>query len=95
MRIAPSLEPFVDRRGASRATGGAASDFARLFGDAIAEANRAQRAADQTAADMVADKAGTMETIVAVTKAEMSLRMVLSMRNRALEAFQEVLRLQV
>ena len=67
------------------------------FGDriasALAEANRELVAAEDAAGQFAKGEIGTLETVVAMSKADLTLRHLVTLRNRALESFQELLRL--
>lgn len=86
-------------RGANAQTGGKASavysDFAAKLSELVRGADADQKIAEQNAADLAADRGDVVETMVALSKAELSLRTVSEVRNRALEAFHEIMRLQV
>lgn len=77
---------------ASRSFGG---DFAETLRTLVRETDADQKAAERAATDLANDRGDVVETMVALSKAELSLRAVAEMRNRALEAFHEILRLQV
>lgn len=85
--------------GANGQPGGKASavysDFAAKLGELVRGADADQKIAEQNAADLAADRGDVVETMVALSKAELSLRTVSEVRNRALEAFNEIMRLQV
>ncbi len=66
--------------------------FGEVLGDAIGEVNEAQNNAEDTAAALVREEVGALEAVVAMNEADLSLRMLVQVRNRALSAYQEVLR---
>jgi flagellar hook-basal body complex protein FliE len=70
-------------------------DFARQLTDLLRGANADQKAAEHQAVELAADRGDVVETMVALTKADLSLRTVAEVRNRALEALHEILRLQI
>ena len=93
IRFAPlSVAP-----GAAPATPAPASagGFAARMQDALAEANREQIAAEQTASQMASGAVDTVDAVLALSKADLTLRHVVTLRNRILEAFQDVMRLPV
>jgi len=69
--------------------------FAAFFRDALSRANRLQNEAQEAAAGMARGETGTLETMLTLSRARSSLDMVLTVRNRALEAYQSIMRLQV
>ena len=81
------------RAGAGRAAPGA--DFAAKLTELVRGADAEQKVAEQRAADLAADRGDVVETMVALSKADLSLRTVTEVRNHALDAFHEIMRLQV
>ena len=69
------------------------------FGDRIAaalqETDRLVAQAESAATGLAQGSAGTVETMVALSKAELALRHVVSMSTRALDAYREVMRMQL
>ena len=66
--------------------------FANLLSGVIGDVNRAQNAAEDAAGALVRDEIGTLEAVVAMNEADLSLRMLMQVRNRALSAYQQILR---
>jgi flagellar hook-basal body complex protein FliE len=78
--------------GADAPTGG----FGALLGSLLDQNARANAAADIAVNDLVTGKAQDLHTVAAaVAQADLSFRLILEMRNRATEAFQEVTRMQI
>ncbi|RIK91680.1 MAG: flagellar hook-basal body complex protein FliE [Proteobacteria bacterium] len=71
------------------------ADFAAQLGELLRGADRDQKAAEHQATELAHERGDVVETMVALAKADLSLRTVAEVRNRALEAFHEILRLQV
>jgi flagellar hook-basal body complex protein FliE len=74
------------------AAGGGAG-FAERMANALGGANGELVAAEDAAGKFAQGEIGTLETIVAMSKADLTLRHLVTLRNRALESLQEVLRL--
>lgn len=74
---------------------GAGADFAETLRALVRETDADQKAAESAALDLANERGDVVETMVALSKAELSLRAVTEVRNRALEAFHEIMRLQV
>ncbi len=76
-----------------------ASDAGQAFGKSIAEtlasANTDLTHAEASARDLAAGKGDLVETMISMGRADLSLRMVVNMRNRMLESYNEIMRLQV
>lgn len=90
----PRLEPLAPGSGvgAAQAPGGFASVLNGLLAG-NAEANATANAAVQ---DLATGKSQDLHTVsLAVARADMSFRLILELRNRLTEAFQEVTRMQV
>lgn len=87
----PPIRPLVGPPGADPAV-----SFAATLRDAVGEVARTQQdaeaAAEQFASGRTSDVAGTM---IAVERASVTLQLMLQIRNRLLEAYQEIQRLQV
>jgi flagellar hook-basal body complex protein FliE len=85
------IEPIAPPR-----VGGTSGNFADTLKNAIAEVDRTQKAAESAAQDFAAgrttDVAGTM---IAVERATVTFQLMLQIRNRLLEAYQEIQRIQV
>ncbi|MCR9093333.1 MAG: flagellar hook-basal body complex protein FliE [bacterium] len=87
---APSLEdPHGTRAGKSEAAG---SRFADLVGGLVEEVNAKQNEAAANAEGLAKGETGIMETVVSLNEADLSLRMMMQLRDRALDAYQRILR---
>jgi flagellar hook-basal body complex protein FliE len=72
------------------------SGFAKALGEALASATEAQRAADGAAEAFATGHTGDVAaTMLTVEQASLSLQFLLQIRNRLLEAYQEIQRLAV
>ncbi|MFT4572753.1 MAG: flagellar hook-basal body complex protein FliE [Candidatus Binatia bacterium] len=80
----PELHP-----GSERTSGDA---FGEMVRGLINETNEAQLNADSKAEGFAKNEVGLVETVLAVNKADISLRMLLEVRNKALEAYRELTR---
>lgn len=69
--------------------------FAERATQAFLEADRLQKSADHETSELAAGRGSTVETMVALSKADLSLRLVVALRNRALQAYEELMRMQV
>ncbi len=72
--------------------GGVAGAFGEMVGKILSETNRAQIEANQKAEQFAKGEVGLVETVLAVNKADLSLRLLLQVRNKALEAYKEITR---
>ena len=62
----------------------------------LEEVNQMQKRADSMAMDLSSGKSDNLhETMLATTQAELTFNLMVQLRNRALEAYQEVMRMPV
>src|SRR5579885_174584 len=70
--------------------------FARIVDKYLREAHQKQQAADQAVMDLATGKTENIhEVMLAVTKADLTFRTILQVRNRLTEAYQEITRMTV
>ncbi len=72
------------------------SGFLSLLENGIKEVNQQIKASEKASMDLVSGKSSNIhETMLAVSRAEIGFNMMVQLRNKALEAYQEVMRMQV
>jgi flagellar hook-basal body complex protein FliE len=77
-------------------TGPGGLSFKAVVKDFLSDTNRAQLYADRMITKGISGEVNDVHSVmVAVTKAETSLRLMLEIRNRLMSAYQEVMRMQV
>ena len=92
---ASGISPVGGGRGIERATPSDGT-FADKVGNALQSVSNTEKAADVMAQDVAAGGDTPIhELMIATTKATLSVDMLVQMRNRAVEAYQEVMRMQV
>ena len=70
--------------------------FSDTLTESLKEVNKLQSKADDAVEDLVAGKSQSIhETMLAVNKADLAFRMTMQVRNKIVEAYQEVVRMQV
>jgi flagellar hook-basal body complex protein FliE len=69
--------------------------FGAALGEALAGVNRLQQESQQAARALAEGRADVLDTVVAVQKADVAFQLVLQIRNKLVEAYQEVMRMQV
>lgn len=69
--------------------------FLDTLTEVLANTNREQVAAESETRSLVSGEGDIVDTMIAIGRAEVSMRFVVSLRNRALDAYQEIMRLQV
>jgi len=68
--------------------------FADVIEQAVKRVNDMEQEADRSVHHLVTGKAGIHETMIALQKADISLRLLLQIRNKAMDAYREVMRMQ-
>ena len=70
--------------------------FGEMLKTSIAEVNQAQISADRAAEQVAAGGTRNLHgTMIKLEEADISLRLMVQVRNKAVEAYQEIMRLQV
>jgi len=87
-------------QGLTKPSGGASGADGPSFADTLAQSldkvNTMQKQADVAIQDFVAgDTRNIHETMIAVGKADLAFRLTMQVRNKIVEAYQEVMRTQV
>jgi flagellar hook-basal body complex protein FliE len=89
--IAPPRE--VPAAGAPPAPG---ASFGQVLKDSLAQVNSLQHEADGAIQSLATGGGATLhDTMLAVQKAELSFKLMMQVRNKIVEAYQEVLRMSV
>lgn len=91
---ASSLRP-PDAGGGASPGARSGFDFARMLGEAIRDVSDRQKDAEHQARELAAGRGSTLDAVLSITKADLSLRFLLQVRNRALDAYNEIIRTQV
>lgn len=69
--------------------------FAARLGEAIKAVDEKQVSADQEAAKLATGAGNLHETALALEKADLTMRVATKVRNRLIEAYQEIMRMPV
>lgn len=69
--------------------------FAELLGQAASSAVEKGRAAESISVEAIAGKAQLNEVVSAVTNAELTLQTVVAVRDRVIQAYQEIIRMPI
>jgi flagellar hook-basal body complex protein FliE len=94
----PGAAPVAAKPPATPASAGGtgAPSFGAVLTDSLAQVNHLQNQADAAIQSLATGGSGTLhDTMLAVQKAELSFRLMMQVRNKIVEAYQEVLRMQV
>lgn len=77
-------------------TQGGNGGFAKALGEALDSVSRSQAEADLAVEQLQTGESRNLhEIMIAMEKADISLKLAVQMRNKVLEAYQEVMRMQV
>lgn len=89
------IEGLDQRREIARPGQATQGNFTEALGKAIGEVDRMQVASDQQAS-MVAQGQGNLhEMAIALEKADVSMRLAMKVRNKVVEAYNEIMRMGV
>lgn len=70
--------------------------FGRMLEDSIEKVNTFQNQADKAIKELVSGRTKNVhETLLAVEKADASLKLMMQVRNKVLEAYKEIIKMQV
>ncbi len=74
----------------------ARGDFNNVLKSAMGEVGELQAKANQSIQQMVGEGKGDLqETMIALEKADVSFKLMMQIRNKVLDAYQEIMRMQV
>ena len=70
-------------------------DFGALVASAVTETSEALKAGESAAMQAAAGEAGLVDVVTAISAAEVSLETAIAIRNRVIEAYQEIMRMPI
>jgi flagellar hook-basal body complex protein FliE len=70
------------------------ADFKKVLGDSVENTDRILKAADQSAQEMALGKQDIHQTMIALEQANLSLRLMVQVRNKMMAAYDEIMRMQ-
>jgi flagellar hook-basal body complex protein FliE len=72
------------------------SSFLKMLKEGIQDVNQSVKASDKASADLASGKSSNLhETMLSVTKAELGFNLLVQLRNKAIDAYEEVMKMQV
>lgn len=93
--LSPALQTGA-KSGVETAKKTTGSSFGEMLAGAIDEVGKAQQQADQAVEKLQTGEARNIhEVMIALEKASISTRLMVQMRNKIVEAYQEVMRMQI
>ena len=92
----PQLVGVRPRETPAPTAGGEAHPFAEVLKSSLDEVNQLQQKADASITALATgDKASLHDTMIAMEQADVSFRLMMQVRNKIVDAYQEIMRLQV
>ncbi len=70
------------------------AEFAEVMKGAINNVDKMEREANRSIVGLLQGKADIHETMVAIQKADISMRLLLTIRNKVIDAYREIMRMQ-
>ena len=75
---------------------GAGNSFSTMLQSSIKEVNQLQNEADSSIDQLIVGKSRNLhETMIALEKADISFRLMMEVRNKIIDAYHEIMRMQV
>ena len=75
---------------------GAGNSFSNMLQSSIKELNQLQNEADSSIDQLIVGKSRNLhETMIALEKADISFRLMMEVRNKIIDAYHEIMRMQV
>ena len=68
--------------------------FGEVIEKALGKVSTLEREADRSIIDLLQGKADIHETMIALQKSDISMRLLLTIRGKAIEAYREIMRMQ-
>ena len=93
--LAGGTEPLAPSPAAPGASAPSGASFADALGRAVAEVDGLQISADRSAQALALGGGNLHETALALEKADIALRVATKVRNKLVDAYQEVMRMSV
>jgi flagellar hook-basal body complex protein FliE len=92
----PEVAGLRPAEGAARSEKAGAHPFADVLKSSLDEVNSLQQKADAAITALATgDKASLHDTMIAMEQADVSFRLMMQVRNKIVEAYQEIMRMQV
>lgn len=92
----PSLTPAPSTPATLPSADGKGSGFAEVFANLLSDVNQSQASADTSLQQLVKGETDNVHDVVlSMAKADLAFRFVLEVRNRLVDSYQEIVRMQV
>lgn len=91
--VKPIAAQTVKQVGGTESNG---KTFGEIFSNALGDVNKLQLDAGKASADLAAGKVQDVsDAVIAAEKASISLQLTMAVRNKVIDAYQEIMRMQV
>lgn len=91
-----SLEKLIQGFKEIRSAEGKNSTFSKILGNLINQVNDLQNKADEAIQKLVSGEAESIhQVMIAVEKADLTFRLMMEIRNKLIQAYQEIMRMQM
>ena len=91
-----AFQAAQNRPGASGANDSGGPDFKQVLLDSLGQVNKAQQEADRAAEDLATGQRSDVENVILATqKADNAFRMLQQLRNKVVEAYDEIKQVRV
>jgi flagellar hook-basal body complex protein FliE len=99
-RLVPGLPPTIEGPDFAKTLTpggtGESKSFGQVLEDSLTQVNSLQQQADVAITDLASGGPTTLhDTMIALEKADLSFRLMMQVRNKIVEAYQEIVRMQV
>lgn len=94
----PAIRPITEQGSSKPSSEGAGvgQSFTDLLSKAVGNVNADQVGADQSIATYLSGRQDNLhETMIQLEKADVSLRLLVNVRNKAVDAYREIMRMQI
>ena len=94
--IRPELAAQAAEKTAAQGAGGAGVSFKTLLADAVNQVNHAEQEANAAAVRLASgENVSLHEVTLAMQKADLALQLTMQVRNKLVDAYQEIVRMQI
>jgi flagellar hook-basal body complex protein FliE len=94
--ISPNMQVPEIRKQSSPGTENGGSGFGEILKDAISTVNELQKQSDTEIQKLMAGESQDLHTtVIAMQKADLSFQMMMQVRNKIVQAYQEIMRTQI
>ncbi len=90
---AAQLLQNADKAASPSASGGA--DFSKMLAESVQSVVDTGNQADKISLDMLSGKAGVVDMVTAVTQTELAVESMVTVRDRVISAYQEIMRMPI